>query len=149
MEKEIILMQDVEGLGKEGDTVRVAPGYARNYLFPQKMAATATPKHMKMLEMVRKRREAAARRDVDKIRDLAGRLGKASCTITVQAGEDGKLFGSVTTQQIAESLAGAGFEIDRRKIALPEHIKDLGVYTVEIKLHPEVTASVKVWVVEK
>ena len=149
MEKEIILMKDVEGLGKEGETVRVTPGYARNYLFPRKMAAPATPKYVKLLEIMRKRREAEARRAVQKLRDLAEKLSGVSCTIPMQAGEDGKLFGSVTSQHIAESLAEAGFDIDRRKIVLAEPIRELGVYTVEIKLHPEAVASVKVWVVEK
>ena len=149
MEKEIILTRDVEGLGKEGDVLRVAAGYARNYLFPQRMAAPATPKHIAMIEAEKKRREAAARREVEKLRALAEELGKTSCTISMPAGDDGKLFGSVTTQQIADALKEAGHEVDRKKIVIPEPIKELGVFTVEVHYHPEAVARVKVWVVEK
>lgn len=149
MEKEIILIKDVEGLGKEGDVVNVVPGYARNYLFPQGMAAPATPKHIKMLEMERKRRETHARKAVEKLKALAEELGKKSITVAVQAGEDGKLFGSVTTHQIADAIREAGLDIDRKKIDFPEPIKELGVYSIEIKLHQEAVATVKVWVVAK
>ena len=149
MQTEIILMQDVSGLGMQGEVVKVAEGYARNYLFPQKLAAPATPKYVRMLELEKKRKEAEARRALEQLRQEAERLSQSSCTITVEAGEDGKLFGSVTAQDIADSLAQAGFTVDKKKINLAEPIKELGLYTVEVKLYSDITVSLKVWVVQK
>ncbi|MCX6338759.1 MAG: 50S ribosomal protein L9 [Candidatus Aureabacteria bacterium] len=149
MQKEIILMQDVPGLGAQGDVVKVAEGYARNYLFPQKLAAPATPKYVRMLELEKKRKEAEAKRALEQLRQEAEKLSQASCTIAVEAGEDGKLFGSVTAQDIAESLEQAGFTLDKKKINLAEPIKELGVYSVELQLYSDITASLKVWVVQK
>jgi large subunit ribosomal protein L9 len=149
MQTEIVLMRDVEGLGKEGEIIKVAPGYARNYLFTKKLAAPATQKYLKILELNKQRKAAQAKRVLANLREYAEELSKASCTIPVQAGEDGRLFGSVTAQHIAESLQQAGYKVDKKNIEMPEHIKDLGVYTVDIRLGPEVSATVKVWVVEK
>ena len=149
METKIVLMRDFERLGKRGDVIRVALGYARNYLFPKKIAAPATEKYVRMLEVMKNREEAAFRRAEDTVRKLAERLDQVSCTIPMQAGDDGKLFGSVTTQQIEESLQHAGFDVDRKKIIIHEPIRELGVYSVEVKIHPEVSSSIKVWVVEK
>ncbi|MCX6355596.1 MAG: 50S ribosomal protein L9 [Candidatus Aureabacteria bacterium] len=148
MEMEIILMQDVNGLGAQGDIMKVSHGYARNFLFPQKLAAPATPAHVKMLEMEKKRKEAEARRAMVELRKEAGKLSAASCTIPARAGEDGKLFGSVTAQDIADQLVKAGFAIDKKQIVLPEPLKELGVFTVEVKFHQDITAPLKVWVVE-
>jgi large subunit ribosomal protein L9 len=149
MEAEILLIQDVERLGKRGDIIRVAPGFARNFLFPKKLAAPATPKHLRMLELEKKRKEADGRRQLKNMGELAEKLNQFSCTIPMQAGEDGKLFGSVTAQDIAEALEKAGYTIDKRQVELTDAIKELGVYTVSINLHSEVKASVKIWVVEK
>jgi large subunit ribosomal protein L9 len=149
METEIVLMQDVQGLGAQGDIMKVSPGYARNFLFPRKLAAPATPRHIKALEIEKKKKEAEARRELDKLRLDAEALSKASCTIPVQAGEDGKLFGSVTSQHIAEALEKGGFAVDKKQIELPEPLKELGVFNVPIRLHQEVIATVKVWIVEK
>jgi len=149
VQKEIILMQDVPGLGVQGNVVKVADGYARNYLFPRKLAAPATPRYAKALELEKKRKEAEARRALEQLGQEAERLSGTSCTITVEAGEDGKLFGSVTAQDIAESLEQAGFTIDKKRINLAEPIKELGLYTVELKLYSDITASLKVWVVQK
>lgn len=149
MQKEIILMQDVPGLGAQGDVVKASEGYARNYLFPQKLAAPSTPKYVRMLELEKKRKEAEARRALEQLRQEAEKLSQASCTIAVEAGEDGKLFGSVTAQDIADGLAQSGFTIDKKKINLAEPIKELGVYSVELQLYSDITASIKVWVVQK
>lgn len=149
MQTEVILMQDVPGLGKQGDVTRVTAGYARNFLYPKRLAAPATPKHVRMLEMERKRREAEARRAVERVRQEAEKLSQVSCTIAAHAGEDGKLFGSITAQDIADQLEQAGYSVDKRLIDIPEPIKELGVYTVEVRLHADITAAVKVWVVEK
>ncbi|MDD5556616.1 MAG: 50S ribosomal protein L9 [bacterium] len=149
MESEVILMQDVPGLGAQGDVRRVAPGYARNYLFPRKLAAPATPKYVKMLEEARVRREAEARREAERMRAEADRLSQLSCTISMHAGEDGKLFGAVTAADIAEGIGQLGFAVDKRQVELAEPIKDLGVFTVDVRLHAETVARVKVWVVQK
>lgn len=149
METEIVLMQDIQGLGAQGDIMKVSLGYARNFLFPRKLAAPATPRHIKALEIEKKKKEAEARRVIEKLRLDAEALSKASCTITVQAGEDGKLFGSVTSQHIAEALEKGGFVVDKKQIEMPDALKELGVFNVPIRLHQEVTATVKVWIVEK
>ena len=149
MEIEIVLMQDVPGLGAQGDIKKVSPGYARNFLFPRTLAAPATPRHIKALEIEKAKREAEARRAIEKLRQEAEALGKASCTIQVQAGEDGKLFGSVTSAHIAEALEKAGVTVDKKQIELDEPLKELGVFNVPVRLHQEVTATVKVWIVEK
>ncbi len=149
METEIVLMKDVQGLGAQGDIRRVSLGYARNYLFPRALAAPATPRAIKALEIEKKKKEAEARRALEKIRRDAEALSKASCTIPMQAGEDGKLFGAVTAQHIAEALEKGGFVVEKRQVELPEPLKELGVFSVTIRLHPEVASVVKVWVVEK
>ncbi len=145
----IILRQDQEKLGKQGEVVEVTPGYARNFLLPQGLALEATPKKMRLFEEEKKVEAAQRKKEKEKIEELSRRMSETSCTIAVQTGEDEKLYGSVTSLDIAEALAREGMEIDRRKIILVEPIKALGIYHVPIKLHPEVTAEVKVWVVKK
>lgn len=145
----IILRQDEEGLGKRGEVVEVAPGYARNFLLPRGLALEATPKKMKLFEKEKKVEAAHKRKEERKIQDLSKRLSETSCTIAVKVGEDGKLYGSVTSRDIAEALAREGIEIDKRKITPEEAIKTLGIYRASIKLAPQVTAEVKVWVVKK
>ncbi|MBU1702385.1 MAG: 50S ribosomal protein L9 [Candidatus Eisenbacteria bacterium] len=143
---DIILIQDVEGLGKQGDKTQVAPGYARNFLFPMKLALEATSTGARQFAELDRQRIAQvnrARRDAQK---LADRLKSISLQIAVQVGEDDKLFGSVTSADIAQALADEGIEIDRRTIQLEEPLKVLGVYTVKVKLHPEVDSKVKVLV---
>ncbi len=149
METEIVLMHDVPGLGAQGDIKKVSPGYARNYLFPRALAAPATPRHIKALEIEKAKREAEARRALEELRREAETLSKASCTIQVQAGEDGKLFGSVTAAHIAEALEKAGFPLGKRQVELEEPLKELGVFNVAVRLHKEVAATLKVWIVEK
>jgi len=143
---DVILMQSVENLGEMGETVSVARGYARNYLIPRGLAVLATEGHRKLvqqhMELERKRddlRKAGAE-------EMAAKLGELSCTITVQAGEDDKLFGSVGARDIAEALKENG-EFDHKQIVLDEAIKQLGVYSVPVRLHPEVEVTAKVWVV--
>ncbi|HET7317975.1 MAG TPA: 50S ribosomal protein L9 [Nitrospirota bacterium] len=144
---QVILREDIEKLGKIGDMVKVADGYARNYLVPTKKAIEATPKNVHAMEHAKKmvadrlrklKKEAAA--DADNIKALA-------VTIKAKAGEEGKLFGSVTTMDIAEAAKAQGVVIDKRKIALEEPIKRLGDYTVTVKLHADITAEFKVSVI--
>lgn len=150
MVTEVLLMTDVSGLGSEGDVVRVADGYARNYLLPKKLAALATDETRQRLAKIRREREAAIKAELTAARELAEKFKKISCTIPVKVGKDEKLYGSVTTSDIADALKAQGIkEIDKHKLLLDEPIRELGVFDVKIKLHPEVEASVKVWVVEE
>ena len=145
----IILRQDFEKLGKAGDIVDVKPGYARNYLIPQQIAYPATPSYLKILEEEKKQKQQKLQKAKKQAEHLAEKLETVSITIPVTVGEENKLFGSVTTQNIADALKEQGFEIDRKKIILEEPIKELGIYSVPIKLHPEVVAKIKVWVVKE
>ena len=141
---EVILLQDMDKLGTRGQGVKVADGYARNYLLPQKQAVAATPQNLKWLEQQRVRflkQEASEKADAA---DLAKLLADVSITETRKAGEQGTLFGSVTAQDIADKLAAQGYKIDRRKIQLEHPLKVLGAYDVPVRLHREVTATVKV-----
>jgi len=146
---EIILLEDVPSLGKAGDLVKASDGYARNYLIPNKLAIKATPKSRKKLEHEKR----LAQDKMDKVRRDAGKLAKRieefSCTISKPVGESGKLFGSVTSKDSEQQLNENGFHIDRKDIELEEPIKNLGVYTIPIRLNPGVTANLKVWVVRE
>lgn len=146
---EILLRQDYENLGKKGEQVKVKDGFARNFLIPKGLAYIATEANKKRFENELQQQTWRMARDQKKAAELAARLQNVSCTISVQVGEEDKLFGSVTSQNIAESLAAQGYEVDKRKIQLDEPIKSLGIYSVPIKLHPEVEAAVKVWVVKE
>ncbi|WP_456406266.1 50S ribosomal protein L9 [Caldithrix abyssi] len=146
---EIILRQDYQNLGKTGDVVKVKDGYARNYLIPKGIAYIATKENKKRLENELKVKSLRVEKEKMAADELAKKLANVSCTIPVQVGEEDKLFGSVTSQNIADALAAQGIKVDRRKIQLEEPIKSLGIYSVPIKLHPEVEATVKVWVVKE
>ena len=141
---EVILRDHVEHLGQRGEIVKVADGYARNYLLPRKLALPATDANRKWVERERKQAEA---RDVEErgaAEAIATRLNALEVNITRKVGENDQLYGSVTNADIAALLADKGFEIDRRKILLPDPIKALGANTVPVKLHREVTAQLKV-----
>lgn len=146
---EVILQKFVENLGESGKIVNVAPGYARNYLFPKKIAVQATPKNIALVkrqQSMMKSLEVKAKKECE---ELAVQIGKISLTFVKKAGENDKLFGSVTNADIAEALKKEGVEIDKKKIVLDDPIKSLGIYKVPLKPHPEVTAHVKVWVVKE
>ena len=145
----IILIEDVQSLGSMGDIVRVKDGYARNFLFPRNLAKPATDSNLKIIEEIKKKKASALAKEKRDAEALKGKLSLVSCTIPVDVGEDDKLFGSVTAQDIVRAFEEEGFLIDRRKINLEEPIKKLGVYHVPIKLHPEVSGEVKVWVVKR
>lgn len=144
---QVILKKDVADLGHAGDLVTVKPGYARNYLIPQGMAFLATEGNLRRFEEERRQIEQAAERDRENASQMAGRLEGQSLTFKVRAGEEGRLFGSVTSADIADSLAAEGLEVDRRIIRLEDPIKELGVYDVTIRLHADVEPTIKVWVV--
>ncbi|MBN2289193.1 MAG: 50S ribosomal protein L9 [Candidatus Glassbacteria bacterium] len=146
---EVILRSDIERLGKIGEVVKVAAGYARNYLIPKNLAYPANSGNLKRIEFEKRRAAQLAEHELEQARKYAGKLGELSLTFQVKVGEEDKLYGSVGAADIAEEAIRQGFELDRRKIVLDEPIKKLGVYTVGVRLHPEVVAEIKVWVVKE
>ena len=145
----VILREDVENLGRIGDVVEVAGGYGRNYLLPRGLAVKASMKNLQEQAHQKKLIQARMDRQKKDAEVVAGTLGSVSCTIARKTGEEEKLFGSVTSRDIEEALEEEGISIDRKRILLEEPIKKLGVYTVPVKLHSEVTGSIKVWVVKE
>jgi large subunit ribosomal protein L9 len=146
---DIILREDFESLGQAGEVVSVKDGYARNFLIPKGIAYLANEANKKRYENDVKQQAWRLNRDKKIAEELAVKLENVSCTISVQVGEEDKMFGSVTSQNIAEALATQGYEVDKRKILLEDPIKSLGIYSVPIKLHSDVEATVKVWVVKE
>jgi len=148
----VILRQDVPNLGDAGDLVSVKAGFARNYLLPRGLAFEATEGNIRRLEEEKKRGEERAKRDFLEARRQSAALEAVSLTFNARAGEESKLFGSITTADIAEKLnaeAGLGFQVDRRQIELDEPIKSLGVFNVPVKLHADVRPEIKVWVIKE
>ncbi len=148
---DVILLEDLKGVGAKGALVHVKPGYARNYLLPQGLAFEATASAMKQIEEERRRTEARAKRDYLEARRRSSQLEGASLTFHARAGEEGKLFGSITSADIADRLNEQGtldFQVDRRQVVLEEPIKALGVFSVPVKLHQDVQPEVKVWVIK-
>jgi large subunit ribosomal protein L9 len=144
---EVILRQHVDNLGRRGEIVKVADGYARNYLLPRKLALPATAGNKQHVERERKILEAREAEERGQAEAIGARLGALTIAITRRVGETEQLYGSVTAADIADFLKEKGFEIDRRKLILPEPIKSIGDHTVPLKLHREVTVPLKVQVV--
>lgn len=144
---QVILRQAVDDLGDIGEVVDVKPGYARNFLIPQGIAYEATDANQKRFEEERRHILERSARELDRARAAAERIDGQSVSFSVRAGEEGKLFGSVTASDISEALAEKGLEVDRHLIRLEEPIKQLGVYRVTVRLHAEVRPEVTVWVV--
>jgi large subunit ribosomal protein L9 len=145
---EIILKENVEHLGGRGDVVKVADGFARNYLLPRNLALAVTAGNKRQIDAEKKRAAAREAEDREVAQAIATRLSQAECVVARRVGEKDALYGSVTSADIAEGLARLGFEVDKRKIQLPEPLKALGEYVVPIRLQREVTAQVKVLVVK-
>jgi len=145
----VILRKDFEAVGNAGEIVTVKDGYARNFLIPKGIALKAEKKNIQLLEVEKKQQESKISKDKKDAEQLAEQLNKISCTATMNVGEEDKVFGSVTSQVIADLLKDQGIEIDKRKIVLNEPIKALGIYTIPIKIHPEVEAQIKLWVVKE
>jgi len=146
---EVILREDIEKLGSRGEVVKVAPGYARNFLIPKRLAVAATESNKKIVEQERQahlRREAKAQGEAE---DLAKMMNGVTVTIRQKAGENDQLFGSVTVKDIADALAAQNYTIDRRKIQLDEAIKQLGEFKVPVRLHKNVTAEITVVVAKE
>lgn len=144
---ELILREDVEHLGDAGEVVEVRDGYARNYLLPQGLAYEATEGNLNRLREERRRAEKAVRRERDQAEELAEKLGGFSLTFSKRAGEEGRLFGSVSATDVAQRLQEEGYAVERSQVDLDEPVKELGVYTVGLDLHAEVRPEIKVWVV--
>lgn len=145
---ELILTQDVPTLGRQGALVTVKAGYARNHLLPRGLATPATPANRALMEALQRKAEARAAAQRQQAETQAQRLAAVSCTIPATVGAQEKLHGSVTTADIAAALAGQGITVDKRDVQLTAPITALGVYRVTVRIHPEVTATVKVWIVK-
>jgi large subunit ribosomal protein L9 len=148
MTMKLILRADVDALGRLGEIVTVKPGFGRNYLIPQGLAMKATDANLKQFELERKKLATLADGLRAAATDLAAKIAAANVAITVRVGEGDKMYGSVTAQNIADALAEQGIEIDRRKIELPEAIRALGEFEVDVRLHPDVTGQLKLRVIK-
>jgi len=145
----VILKDDVKNVGKMGQVVDVADGYARNYLVPRRLAVDANIKNIKSLEHEKRIIEEKAKKIKNSAQDLAHKISTITLMIKAKVGEEGKLFGSVTSMDIAELLKNEGIEIDKKKISIDEPIKRLGAYTVNVKLHPEISTQVNIQIVQE
>ncbi|MBM3275946.1 MAG: 50S ribosomal protein L9 [Candidatus Sericytochromatia bacterium] len=146
---EVILREHVENLGRRGEIVKVADGYARNYLLPRKLALPATEGNRKHIERERKILETREAEEKSQAEAIAARLAAIDITLARRIGETEQLYGSVTAADIAEFLHGKGFEIDKRKLILPEPLKTVGEHTVSLKLHREVSVPLKIQIVKE
>jgi len=149
MAVELLLLSNVDKLGKSGEVVKVSAGYARNYLLPRHLAVQATKGIVAVAEEMAKNRQQQLKKALEEIQKLKEKIETLECLIPVKVGKEDKIFGSVTNADIAKSLDKQSVQLDRRKIVLKEPIKSLGDYSVSIKLHPEVEASLKVRVVRQ
>jgi ribosomal protein L9 len=145
----VILLENIDRLGKIGDVITVKEGYGRNFLIPNKKAKLATSGNMKSLEAIKKKESIEIGKQIEAAKALAARIAALSLTISAQAGDEEKLFGSVTADTISDALKDEGIAIDKKEIVIEEPIKKLGVYQVTVKVHPEVKASLRLWIVKK
>ena len=145
----IILRQDYEKLGKVGVLIEVKRGYGMNYLIPRKIAYPAKPNFIRMVQEEQRQKSFLVNKQKKVAEQVATKMENVSVTLAVSVGEGDKMFGSITNQDIEEGLKKQGFEIDRKNIILEEPIKALGIYSVPIKLHPEIDVKIKVWVVKE
>lgn len=145
----VILLKDTPGVGKEGEIREAKPGFCRNYLLPNKLALEATDENMRVFDTLKRKRA----KDIEHLKQDAleykQKLEKISVTIPVELKNEDEIFGSITTQTIAQALKKAGIEIDKSKLVLEDQIKKTGVYSVTVKIHSDVAAAIKVWIVKK
>ncbi len=145
----VILLEDVKSLGKKGDIVNVSDGYARNAILPKKLGIEATSKNLNDLKLQNQHADKVAAENLENAKELAKMVEKQKVVVKIKAGEGGKIFGSVSTKEIAQAAKEqTGLELDKKKMHLPDGIKALGTYEVPVKLHPQVTAKLTVQVVE-
>lgn len=146
----VILKQDVKGIGKKGEVINTSDGYARNFLFPRNLAVEATEGNIKNVETLKANEAKKKAEELQKAKDLAKKISEYTINIEVKAGENGKLFGSITSKDIADEIKKKyKLDIDKKKVVLEEPIKTAGVYTVEVKIYPEVSAKMKVNIAQK
>ena len=146
---EVILRQAVENLGKPGDVVKVSNGFGRNFLLPRGVAFEATPGNLRRIAQEKDRLEAAENERRSEAQTLAAKLEQVSLTFSARVGEEGKLFGSVTTADIVHQLETQGFHIEKRQIDLHEPLKALGVFRVPVRLHADVKPEIRIWVIKQ
>lgn len=146
---QVLLLQPIEGLGAEGDTVTVRAGYARNFLLPRKIALPITQANRKQVESLLKAREIRESKELEAARELSGRIAGVNIAIAVKTGEGGRMFGAVTANDLLERLAEEGIELTRKQLGLPAPVKELGSHTAAVKLHSEVEAELKFEVVSE
>lgn len=144
----VILKEDIKGVGKLGEIINVAEGYGRNFLIPRKKAVEATPENVKVIEREKKKLEALLKASIHEAEELQKKVNEGSVTISRQVGEGEKMFGSVTSADIAEVLEKEGINVDKKQIYLEKPIKELGLFHVPVKIHQDITADLKVWVVK-
>ena len=145
----IILLQDEKKLGKKGDIIEASEGYARNYILPKKIGVEATPKNMNDLKLQKANADKVAQEQLDAAKELAGVLETKTVEVKMKAGEGGRAFGSVSSKEIVTACKEQhGIELDKKKVVLPEALKNFGVYEVNVKLHPQVTGKLKVHISE-
>lgn len=142
----VIFLTDVKGQGSKGEVKNVSEGYARNFLFPRNLAQEATTANLSQLEQQQNAKARKQEQEVLSARELASELEKQKFVVKTHAGDGGKLFGAVTTKHIGDAMHSQGFKVDKRKITLSDPIKALGGYQIQVKLHPEVTATITVFV---
>lgn len=146
----VILLQDVKSLGKKGEIVNVNDGYARNFILPKKMGVEATGKNLNDLKLQKNNEKKVAQEQLDSAKTFAEKIGQGKVELAIKVGEGGKVFGSVSSKEIAAAVKEQmGLDVDKKKIQLKETIKSLGTHNVPVKLHPEVTAELKVIVKEE
>ena len=142
---EIVLLEDVKALGKKGQIVKVNDGYARNFIFKKNLGIEATPKNLNDLKLRQKNEDKVAAENLEAAREFAAEIAEKSVEMAIKAGQDGRVFGSVSTKEIAAAAKDQlGYDLDKKKMQLREPIKNLGTYMVPIRLHPKVTAELKV-----
>lgn len=146
----VILLEDVKALGKKGDIVNVSDGYARNAILPKKLGVEATSKNLNDLKLQNQHADKVAAENLEHAKELAGIVAEKKVVVKIKAGEGGKIFGSVSTKEIAQAAKEqTGLELDKKKMVLSDPIKALGTYEIPVKLHPKVTAKLSVQVVEE
>lgn len=146
---QVILLEDVKALGKKGDCVKVSDGYARNFILPKKLGLEATPKNLNDLKLQKAREEKERQEILEEAKAFAAEIETKNITVKIKAGEGGRIFGSVSTKEISTEIKKQlGYDIDKKKLQMPEPIKSLGTFQIPVRLHPKVTAKLKVTVQE-
>jgi large subunit ribosomal protein L9 len=146
---EVILSQDVKNLGKTGDVVKVKDGYARNFLFPNNFAYVASPSNLKRIERLAQKKQEEYKKEKQVALDLADKLGKISCTVSAEVNDLEKLYGAITEAEIIKAIEVEGFTIDKKQLEIEKPVDELGIFEIGVRLHPEVSVKIRLWVTKK